>query len=69
MKLELMIIVVGFLIIVSVAAIAGGAWLADNEIREIQNEAIKRNYAKLIVDENRLVQFQWIEPETKESIK
>jgi hypothetical protein len=64
MKLEPMIIVVGFLIIVSVAAIAGGAWLADNEIRKLQNEAINRGYAKLLVDENREVQFQWIEPET-----
>ena len=32
--------------------------------RELENAAIARNYAKLIVDENRLVQFQWIEPET-----
>lgn len=37
--------------------------------RELENAAISRNYAKLIVDENRLVQFQWIEPQTKESIK
>ena len=37
--------------------------------RELENAAIVRNYAKLIVDENRLVQFQWIEPQTKESIK
>ena len=64
MKSEPMIIVVVFLIIVGVAAIAGGAWLADNEIRELQNEAINRGYAKLIVDENREVKFQWIEPET-----
>lgn len=62
MKLE-PVIIVGFLII-SAAAIAVGAWLADNEIRKIQNEAINRGCAKLIVDENREVQFQWIEPET-----
>lgn len=63
------VIIVGFLIIISAAAIAVGAWLANNEIRKIQNEAINRGCAKLIVDENREVQFQWIEPETKESIK
>ena len=37
--------------------------------RELENAAIARNYAKLTVDENRLVKFQWIEPQTKESIK
>ena len=42
---------------------------STDRCRELENAAIVRNYAKLIVDENRLVQFQWIEPETKESIK
>ena len=37
--------------------------------RALENAAIARNYAKLIVDENRLVQFQWIEPQTKETMK
>ena len=63
MKLETMT-AAGFLIVVSAAAIAAVAWLAVNEIREIQNEAVSRGYAKLLVDENREVQFQWIEPET-----
>ena len=42
---------------------------STDRCRELENAAIVRNYAKLIVDENRLVQFQWIEPQTKESIK
>ena len=42
---------------------------STDRYRELENAAIARNYARLIVDENRLVQFQWIEPQTKESIK
>ena len=42
---------------------------STDRYRELENAAIVRNYAKLIVDENRLVKFQWIEPQTKESIK
>lgn len=46
-----------------------GLNVSTDRCREFENAAIVRNYAKLIVDENRLVQFQWIEPQTKESIK
>ena len=46
-----------------------GLNVSTDRYRELENAAIARNYARLIVDENRLVQFQWIEPQTKESIK
>jgi hypothetical protein len=39
------------------------------KVLKLQNEALKLNYATLVVGTNGEAQFQWIEPETKESIK
>lgn len=58
--LKTIIAVIVFVLIGLLLGING----STDRCRELENAAISRNYAKLIVDENRLVQFQWIEPET-----
>jgi len=56
------------LIVIGLIGLLIGLNAGTDRYRELENAAIARNYAKLIVDENRLVQFQWIEPQTKESM-
>ena len=57
------------LIVIGLIGLLIGLNASTARYRELENAAIVRNYARLIVDENRLVQFQWIEPETKESME